>query len=288
MRSPRILTVVAGLTALGALAGCTSAVADPAILPTTTAAPVPLADAGDAPPRLDLDGPPDLAEVEEFLIAVIEDADAVWTEYFLASGLAEPVVEYVIVQPDDPAFVSNCGYDEPIVMESDTRNAFFCSLDGAVVDGEPVGAILFGAETMRAMWEGDAFGMPIDVGGDFGAALVVAHEFGHHITWELGTQLDAPELGHVMWFELLADCFAGNWTATAYAKGALETGDLQEAGAVLAVIGDAPGVVDHGTAEQRTEAFLLGYEGDAEFGAGDPNACISTYWRADDPTAPAE
>jgi len=285
--STRTLSTLAGLTALAALAGCTATAAEPVALPTTSAPPVPLAQPGDVPPRLNLGGPPSLEEVEEFLIAVIEDADVVWTEYFLASGLEEPVLEYVIVQPDDEPWVSECGsVQEPLVMESDTRNAFFCALDGSLdADGDPVGAIMFGAETMQALWLGVAFGMPIDVSGDFGAALVVAHEFGHHITWELATQLDAPEMGHVMWFELIADCFAGNWTATAYAKGALETGDLEEAGAVLAVIGDAPGIVDHGTAEQRTEAFLLGYQGNASFGPGDPNACVSTYWRTDDPTA---
>ncbi len=295
MRTSRTLPALAGLVAVTALAGCVAppagpAPAEPAPAPTIAdAAQLPVAADGEMPPRLNLDGPPSLEDVEEFLVAVIEDADAVWTEYFLGSGLREPVLEYVIVQPGDEPFVSNCGYDEPIVMESDTRNAFFCSLDGSLdAEGEPVGAILFAVETMQAMWTGSAFGMPIEVGGDFGAALVVAHEFGHHITHELGTQLDAPPLGHVMWFELMADCFAGNWTATAYAKGALETGDLEEAGAVLAVIGDAPGIVDHGTAEQRTEAFLLGYQGDAEFGGGDPNACVSTYWRSDDPTASGE
>lgn len=279
--------MLAGLTVL-TLAGCAAPVAAPAepvALPTTSAPPIALAQDGDLPPRLDLGGPPSLEEVEEFLIAVIEDADVVWTDYFVASGLEEPVLEYAIMQPDEEPWVSNCGYDEPIVMESDTKNAFFCSLDGSLdANGQPVGAILFGAETMQNMWLGDAFGRPIEVGGDFGAALVVAHEFGHHIAFELYTQLDAPDFGHVMWSELIADCFAGNWTATAYAKGALETGDLEEAGAVLAVIGDQPGVVDHGSAEQRTEAFLLGYQGNAEFGAGDPNACISTYWRTDDPT----
>lgn len=285
MRNPRLLSALAGAATVVALAGCVAPapVATPSTAPTIVdAAQLPVATEGDIPPRLDLDGPPSLEEVEEFLVAVIEDADVVWTQYFLASGLQEPVLEYVILQPGDEAWVSNCA---GIVMESDTNNAFFCSLDGSADEnGDPVGAILFGAETMQALWTGTAFGMPIEVGGDFGAALVVAHEFGHHITFELAMQLDAPALGHVMWFELMADCFAGNWTATAYAKGALETGDLEEAGAVLAVIGDSPGVVDHGTAEQRTEAFLLGYEGNAEFGAGDPNACVSTYWRTDDPT----
>lgn len=286
MRTPRILSLLAGATAVAALAGCVAPAAVPVTAPTIVdAADLPVAAPGDMPPRLNLDGPPSLEEVEEFLVAVIEDADAVWTDYFVASGLAEPTLEYVIVQPGDPAFVSNCGYDEPIVMESDTKNAFFCSLDGSVDEnGEPIGAIMFAAETMQALWEGNAFGIPIDVGGDFGAALIVAHEFGHHITFELATQLDAPPLGHVIWFELMADCFAGNWTATAYAKGALETGDLEEAGAVLAVIGDAPGIVDHGTAEQRTDAFLLGYQGNAEYGPGDPNACVGTFWRSDDPT----
>ena len=288
MTVPRLLPALAGLAAVAVLAGCAAPAASPVSGPVPTiadAADLPVAVDGDVPPRLDLDGPPSLEEVEQFLIAVIEDADAVWTEYFLASGLEAPVLDYVIVQPGDEPWMSNCGYDEPIVMESDTNNAFFCSLDGSADEsGDPVGAIMFGAETMQRMWLGDAFGMPIEVGGDFGAALVVAHEFGHHITFELAMQLDAPPLGHVMWFELMADCFAGNWTATAYAKGALETGDLQEAGAVLAVIGDSPGVVDHGTAEQRTDAFLLGYPGNAEFGAGEPNACVSTYWRTDDPT----
>jgi Predicted metalloprotease len=286
MRDPRLLAAAVGAAALLTLSACTAPAAPPAPpAPPTVAdsADLPIAAEGDAPPRLNLGGPPSLEEVEEFLVAVIEDADVVWTEWFLASGLQEPVLEYVVVQPDDAPWVSEC---RPIVMESDTANAYFCALDGSPDEnGDPVGAIMFGAETMQGLWTGNAFGIPIDVSGDFGAALVVAHEFGHHITWELGTQLEWAEPGHVMWFELMADCFAGNWTATAYAKGALETGDLEEAGAVLAVIGDAPGTVDHGSAEQRLEAFLLGYEGDGdEWGPGNPNACISTYWRTDDPT----
>lgn len=88
------MPALAGPTALAAVAGCAAPVAappEPVALPTTSAPPVALAqDARDTPLALNLGGPPSLEEVEEFLVAVIEDADLVWTQYFVDSGLRSP------------------------------------------------------------------------------------------------------------------------------------------------------------------------------------------------------
>lgn len=105
--------------------------------------------------------------------------------------------------------------------------------------------------------------------GDFAVALVVAHEYGHHIQSVIGWD-ETNEIPH----ELGADCLAGVWANTAYYQGILDDGDIDEGIAVLWTIGDDfLGLPEdewvHGTSEQRRDAFLEGYN------SGDPMACFS-------------
>jgi predicted metalloprotease len=116
---------------------------------------------------------------------------------------------------------------------------------------------------------------------------VIAHEMGHHIQKLTGTSDqverqsasnpdDANELS--VRLELQADCYAGVWANTAYQRGDLEAGDLDEAFTATEAIGDDrlqkqatgeinPDTFTHGTSEQRRSWFDRGYE------SGDPGAC---------------
>ena len=128
----------------------------------------------------------------------------------------------------------------------------------------------------------------LGAGGDFAWAYVIGHEVGHHVQQELGTSdevrraavartaTDANELS--VRLELQADCYAGVWANTVYAKGDLERGDIGEAVAASEAVGDdrlqsrAAGGVDpdsftHGSSEQRRRWFERGYE------QGDAGAC---------------
>jgi hypothetical protein len=129
----------------------------------------------------------------------------------------------------------------------------------------------------------DRFGAP----GDFAQAYVIAHEVGHHIQTQLGINSQVNQLSQQnpedanplsVRLELQADCFAGVWAHSVYARGDLESGDIEEGLGAAAAVGDdriqqaATGRIDpeswtHGSAEQRTRWFQTGYE------SGDSNSC---------------
>lgn len=127
----------------------------------------------------------------------------------------------------------------------------------------------------------DQLGAP----GDFAWAYVIAHEMGHHVQQQIGTEADVREQQQAdpgaanqlsVRTELQADCYAGVWASTV--TDLLEQGDLDEAFTATEAIGDdrlqqrGGGSVDpdsftHGTSAQRERWFKQGYE------SGDPGAC---------------
>jgi hypothetical protein len=115
--------------------------------------------------------------------------------------------------------------------------------------------------------------------GDFAQAYVIAHEVGHHVQNELGImrQMDAQRqrLSQSQYnalsvrLELQADCFAGVWAHHANNRQLLEAGDVEEAMAAAAAIGDdtiqrrtqgrvVPESFTHGSSEQRMRWFMTG------------------------------
>lgn len=124
-----------------------------------------------------------------------------------------------------------------------TKNAFYCS-DGDFIAWDETGLLI-----------------PYYVSaGDFAAAFVLAHEFGHAVQARLPAR---EELGVLN--ELQADCFAGAWARSVADEGLLDPGDLDEA--TLAVFSgrDVPGTAftdpqAHGSGFERTRAFADGYE----------------------------
>jgi predicted metalloprotease len=123
------------------------------------------------------------------------------------------------------------------------KNAFYC----------PSGDFL--------AWDETGLMIPYYVqAGDFAAAFVLAHEFGHAMQQRLPRK---EKLGVLT--ELQADCFAGAWSRRVQEQGLLQAGDLDEATLAVFSARDLPGTAftdpaAHGTGFERTRAFTDGYE----------------------------
>ena len=221
--------------------------------------------------------------VEQYLDYIIGDLDHEWSPWFVQNGFAEPYVSIAKIEPGTSVH-SQC-FAQPV--PSDAPNAWYCDEDIGTYKGAPNnGSLLLPVATFQKMWTGDLFGQGSKTVGDFAAAIIVAHEFGHHVQAELKRQFNAASTNGQIADpnppnkELIADCFAGNWMASAYYTGLLTDTDFDEAVSALVAIGDpAPGGT-HGTPPQRRQALLTGYHGlPGVTAAGAPDACIKTYWK---------
>lgn len=204
-------------------------------------------------------GAPDDA-IGEFVAVVLADTEDTWTRIFAERG--EDYPEPTLVLFDD-AVSSACGTAGAAV------GPFYCPRDRHVY---------LDLGFFRELSE--RFGAP----GDFAQAYVVAHEVGHHVQNVTGVMEDFrgyEEPGadsRAVRVELQADCYAGIWAHDSRELGYVEPGDLPEALAAAAAIGDdniqrqtrgvvVPESFTHGTSEQRVAWFQRGYQ------AGDPTAC---------------
>jgi predicted metalloprotease len=98
--------------------------------------------------------------------------------------------------------------------------------------------------------------------GDAGPAVGLAHEFGHHVQAELG--LPSPRTAaESVDYEDQADCLAGAWTKYTDEHKWLEyPDDIEDIEALFPIIGSAEGSDrDHGTAQEREDAFVEGFQG---------------------------
>ena len=112
--------------------------------------------------------------------------------------------------------------------------------------------------------------------GDFAAATILAHEWGHEVQDELG--LFRWAVAHRYWIgkELQADCYAGMFARRADELGLLHEGDVEAGRAMLASLGDDPQMPRtspqaHGTPAERSAWFLRGYR------TGSLKVCKSVY-----------
>ena len=154
-----------------------------------------------------------------------------------------PPSRYVYYRPEEGPG-PRCGQEQ-----APARNAFYC----------PAGDFI--------AWDESGLVIPYYVQqGDFAAAFVLAHEFGHAMQARLPQRERLTVLS-----ELQADCFAGAWARYVSDEGYLEAGDLDEATFAVLAARDVPGTPftdprAHGTGFERTRAFSDGY-GDG------PRAC---------------
>ena len=189
--------------------------------------------------------PVDTSEASAELDLIREDLDKFWSGIADQNELVYDEPEIVVV---DEAINSACGRAE------DAFGAFYCTRDGAIYLEDDFSVFLYDR-------------------GDFALALVVAHEWAHHVQAQNGGFLDTgtgEETGdptlYTIEIELQADCLAGVWAQDAEVRGWLEPGDIDEAVSLsIEVGGDRPNtsIYDryaHGSGQQRADAFLAGYE----------------------------
>ena len=245
---------------------------------------------GSAPPPSGIQEPAAPGPVRGYLLAVLRYLNAKWVAWFDDNGLGEPEIYYTLILAGK-THPSNCrqpGGLHRIAVEHDHPNAYYCPLDpyDPTDPARPLGAsdsdngmIILPVTTLQRLWSRIRAG---GGNGDFALALVLAHEFGHHVQHELA----------IHWFEkfpvpipvftgankeLIADCLAGTFMATRHLPEALGTAAVDQAFAAVATMG-APQTADgYGSGPERRRAFLLGAAGDGA--RSGPQACLAEYWK---------
>lgn len=100
------------------------------------------------------------------------------------------------------------------------------------------------------------FNLQSGEGDDYGAGVVLAHEWGHHIQKLLGGYRPRGA-----GFELEADCFAGVTTRYGTSYGLLNANDVAWGAYRVWLWGDSVASSDpHGTQQQRYDWFYYGYK----------------------------
>ena len=181
----------------------------------------------------------DYDEYVATLEQVLQSLEAFWAEELPRAFDVRftPPSRYVYYRSDQGSGPRCGGQRAP------ARNAFYCPA------GDFIG------------WDETGLMIPYYVSaGDFAAAFVLAHEFGHAMQARLP---EREELGVLT--ELQADCFAGAWARSVQEEGLLEAGDLDEATFAVFSARDVPGTpftdpAAHGSGFERTRAFTDGYE----------------------------
>ncbi len=200
-------------------------------------------------------------EAVRFDSAVLDDAQTTWGR--VLSGGRYHDAKLVVFRGSTR---SGCGIGQS------EMGPFYCPRD------ERVYIDLSFYDDLRAR-----FGAP----GDFAQAYVIAHEIGHHVQNLLGTSdkvqrapahAQTGATGLSVKLELQADCYAGVWAHDAQRRKLLEIGDVDEALAAAAAIGDdrlqrqgqghvSPETWSHGSSEQRARWLQRGMK------SGDPAQC---------------
>ena len=198
-------------------------------------------------------------EEKKFIADVLADTEDVWHALFqqqLHKNYPEPKLVLFSGQSQ-----SGCGF------ASAATGPFYCPNDQRVY----IDLQFF-----------DELATRFHAAGDFAQAYAVAHEVGHHVQKVMGildrvhaqerrvSEAEANQLS--VRTELQADFLAGVWAHHAQKmKNILEPGDLDEALRAASAVGDdrlqkqargyvVPDSFTHGTSEQRTRWFRLGFD----------------------------
>jgi predicted metalloprotease len=227
--------------------------------------------------------------VETFSMDILNRAITVWGNWFAANAQAglnnNWNVGWEFIRAGDQPYTSNCtdSNDQKLVIDSNFNNMFFCSADTTTGANGTVyqGVIILPDETLIRLWSGDIIGRPVNYAGDFTAATILTHEFGHKVQALLQQQLNLQPIQVEKNRELIADCFAGTYAISVWKDGLLTDADVTQAVTALQALGsyDYNSPTFHGTPDERGTAWRLGYFGPAGSGDyGNPANCIDTYW----------
>jgi predicted metalloprotease len=178
---------------------------------------------------------------------VVNDLDAFYRDVFSYTDFNYQTPGIVVVAGGDSA-MSACGPAQTGFL------GFYCPPDQTIYLDEP-------------------FLLELQGQADFAAAFVIAHEWAHHVQTSCvfirvdpGDQPDGWNEVYSIDLELMADCFAGAWALDVDTRGMLEPDDVEEAMQfTVDRLGDPQFIGEydpqaHGSADQRVQAFLLGYE----------------------------
>jgi predicted metalloprotease len=209
-------------------------------------------------PRVRARGRTGTTTIDAFLTDLLRDIDTHWTRVFAQAGLPKPRVGYNWIPPGSVT-LTGCG---PPANDS---VALYCPADDTIYVGQQFAADLYRGALRGLPGESAGYGR---AAGDFAVAYVLAHEYAHNLQQELGI-FDNSVSPTARPFELQADCMAGVWAYSVFAKGDLQAGDIEEATNAALAVGDfdVGNEQHHGTPEERREALLAGYE------SGDPSVC---------------
>lgn len=206
--------------------------------------------------------------MEDYMTDVVTDVGDFWNGRLTAAGKPSPFAYYNWISPGQSVEMQ-C-VDETGSHATTDATAAYCPKDDT---------IYFSVKMAQDIWNG-ALGQPGVVAGgttgDFSVAYAIAHEYAHNVQRELGIYDANPTL-RTKQFELQADCMAGVWANSAYWKGALEAGDVEEAITSSRAVGDEEfsSPAHHGTPQERADAFMLGYNtgdaGQCSLDLGNPN-----------------
>ena len=98
--------------------------------------------------------------------------------------------------------------------------------------------------------------------GDVALAAILAHESGHHLQgltgWDRGFDYGDPKDTFIA--EQQADCLSGSYIRSTVLRGIYRESDVDAVRSLMNDIGGFEAGVDHGTGEERVDAFNLGYD----------------------------
>ncbi|MCF8611794.1 neutral zinc metallopeptidase [Gordonia sp. HY285] len=218
--------------------------------------------------------------VPAYMTEVLDDLDRTWQEWFAELNIESITPGRVLIEPGE-TFTSECLGKSESVLTSDFPNALFCTLDKQP-DGQGVertGSIVLPVQTFADIWNGRLFGSDGIMLGDFTAATIIAHEYGHNVMYRLADAYGMIESQFPRGNdpELLADCFAGNWAGTVFARKDLSIKEIAQAAVLIFSIGDPLPDQGHGTSIERIQALTRGFT-EKLTGHGQPLTCLKNYW----------
>lgn len=183
------------------------------------------------------------------LDTIYRDVHAYWGSVFADAGLAAPTANPIWLGAGE-VVETGCRGEVGEFGGFDDRAAAYCGANDGIGIGLPKAA---------DYWSGNHssnqdYGAEL-AAGEFSLVLLMAHEYGHNLQWELGLEVsDAASEAH-------ADCLAGVWIGVLGRSGRTTERDLEEVGGSLARMGDHDHGSPHGTPDERYAAFRLGYDG---------------------------